>query len=253
MRRRISRTRPFSVGPKTTILEPFGPAELLSDSSIDIDRENATMVTQLIRQQIDSASAHEQATGHLAAHLRRTLASHGEPVDPESIREAVEMVRSYVEHVPRLLEELTVTLSSLGAIAEAAPLLEGAAGYFLNPHDLIPDHLGMLGLLDDAYLAHRLFESLSDQYRSLTGHPLITVDLSAANRVVRVLIGHELAARLDMEVSQAIQQVVYQTAMANLSRTRYTAPTGSGNGGWGNAFEDRVAKFCAENGISLNW
>jgi uncharacterized membrane protein YkvA (DUF1232 family) len=211
------------------------------------------MVTHLIRQQIQSASAHEQATGQLAAHLTRALSSHGESVSPEMVGEAVEMVRAYVEHVPQLLEELAGTLSSIGALPAVSPLLEGAAGYFLNPHDLIPDHLGMLGLLDDAYLAHRLFESLSDQYRTLTGHPLISVDLSAANRVVRVLLGPDLAARLDMEVSQAIQQVAYQISIANLSQSQYAASARSGDRDWGNAFEDRVAKFCAENGISLNW
>jgi uncharacterized membrane protein YkvA (DUF1232 family) len=211
------------------------------------------MVTQLIRQQIEAAAAHEEASGQLAAHLTNVFSSQGDSVSPDTIRQAVEMVRTYIDHVPQLLEEFTVTLSSIGALPAVSPLLEGAAGYFLNPDDLIPDHLGMLGLLDDAYLAHRLFESLSEQYRALTGHPLISVDLAAANRVVRALIGPDLAARLDMEVSQAIQQLTYQTAMANLSQTRYSAPAPNRDRSWGNAFEDRVAQFCAENGISLNW
>lgn len=211
------------------------------------------MVTQLIRQQIESASAHEGASGHLAAHLTTVFSSQGDALSPEAIGQAVEMVRTYIDHVPRLLDEVTVAFSSIGALPAVSPLLEGAAGYFLNPHDLIPDHLGMLGLLDDAYLAHRLFESLSEQYQVLTGQPLISVDLAAANRVVRALIGPDLAARLDMEVSQAIRQLTYQAAMESLSQTRYSAPAPNRNRSWGNAFEDQVAQFCAENGISMNW
>ena len=208
------------------------------------------MYIDQIRQIIQNAAAHEEKTGALANHLRQILKESKNPVPEESVKHAVLLVREYIEHVPVLLEQSTTFAAQVGELENIAPLLENAAGYFLNPADYIPDHLGLYGLIDDAYLTSRLLERLSAIYRQTTGFALISADLSGPNRVIRIFLGKTLAARLDQEIEQTVQQRIYQLAMQNLAAQQYN---GSQSGrSWGGTFEDQSAQFFAENGVSYN-
>jgi hypothetical protein len=68
--------------------------------------------------------------------------------------------------------------------------------YFVTPDDIIPDELGLLGLIDDAYLTHCLIQSVSDQYQAQTGFVLMPSDMTKASQIIRSLIGEPQASLL---------------------------------------------------------
>ena len=203
-----------------------------------------------IRQQIDRAIEQERKEPVLARHLMITLESDDKSLPEKEIQTAVQLATQYIHEVPSLLEHLLRTAEEAGEIGNIGPLLEGAAVYFLEPQDYIPDHIGLYGLLDDAYLTNRLLESLYIYYERETGLPLMPANLHRANRLVRVFLGEDLAERLDAIVSQAVQQRLYEISLRELASHSF-------NGGIrqhrrGNGFEDQTTRFFASNGVTCN-
>ncbi len=66
--------------------------------------------------------------------------------------------------------------------------------------DMIPDRLGLLGVLDNAYCSLTLIQGVSDRHEQETGRRLFSPDLEAANEAMRRLIGEPVASQLDMFV-----------------------------------------------------
>jgi hypothetical protein len=74
------------------------------------------------------------------------------------------------------------------------------SSYWQQDDDIIPDHLGVIGLLDDAYCSLSSLQAVSDHFRLQTGKFLFPDDLSAANRVMRRIIGEPYSSDLDRMV-----------------------------------------------------
>ena len=78
-----------------------------------------------------------------------------------------------------------------------AKVMASAVAYWDEPDDLVPDQLGVLGLLDDAYFSLRMLQLVSARLREESGQMLVADDLSALDDVVRDMIGAELIEVLD--------------------------------------------------------
>jgi len=75
-----------------------------------------------------------------------------------------------------------------------APILEQAAGYFLNPVDVIPEMTqGLGGLLDDAYLVLKVLEHLDKGPK-----PLLEWDLKEPLAFLGGLVGKDVSRQLDL-------------------------------------------------------
>ena len=119
------------------------------------------MNTDALRQLIQRAHQHEAATGQLARQLDTQL----ERLHP-SIRLPVEdaqgvlerFVAAYIDQVPELLDAADAVAREVGITAQIKPVLKIAEEYFLQPQALLNGHDGLDGLLDEAYLAHRLIQ-----------------------------------------------------------------------------------------------
>ncbi len=208
-----------------------------------------------IRQKIREALHHERQTGTLARHLQSTLLIDGRPAAGDALAEAVELCRRYVERVPMLAELAIARAEAMDELDSIDPLLEAAGQYFLAPNDLIPDHLGLLGLLDDAYLASKLFEVMSEAYRQATGVPLIDADLAPANRMIVHFIGRDLAETMDRSVDEAVARRVLQLRLEDqAARRQATAARVATQDNQPRQrrrfFEDEMADFYRRNGIS---
>ena len=216
------------------------------------------MVTQLIRQKIAAAVGSQQGMELLAERLGQIGAEQGQEMSPEAIRQIVGVVRDYVESTPNLLEACAFAANQAGVGGFVMPILEVAAGYFMEPMDFIPDHFGLYGLLDDAYLTQNLLAQISGLYQQQTGMPLLPISLDGANQIVRGIIGEPLAGRLDQAVAQTIQTAIVQQSLGQLAAQPGTldfsgySPTG-GPGSWGGCVEDEIARIGAECGISINY
>ena len=184
--------------------------------------------------------------GPLRDHLRRTLAGPEGPPDEPVLDEAVQLCRTYIAEVPDTLEQAMGAAALTGGLEQIAPLLAQVGAYFVNDHDLMPDHLGVLGLLDDAFLANRTLEVLSANYHRLAGVPLVGVDLGPVNQAAAVFLGAELAHSLASAAEQAVSRRVYEVQLQALQQTEF-APQGAGG-----TFEDQAGRFMAEYGAGFS-
>ena len=80
-------------------------------------------------------------------------------------RTILEGWRLQLEQVPDLIDAVAEAAAAARVGDAVAPILEAAEEYFLDADDLLPDSLGILGLMDDMYLALSLLQSVSEQYR----------------------------------------------------------------------------------------
>jgi uncharacterized membrane protein YkvA (DUF1232 family) len=140
------------------------------------------------------------------------------------------------------MEEFEKAAREAGIRNEVLPILQAAEQYFLQPLDAIPDNMGLIGLMDDAYLAHCLFQSVSDQHQQDTGQALLGADMTAANRVIRVLIGEPLATALDVSVTSVLQGPTLQQSVQQLMSFAARAPINVPDPIYGNASIDDIVK-----------
>ncbi len=201
------------------------------------------MQTQVIREMIAKAIAHEQFSGSAAQALRQAAFIRGLPSTQSEIAQTVHFIRSYVEQVPELLDECAGAAAQVGIAEYALPILEAAQQYFVSPLDVIFDHFGLIGLMDDAYFSQRLLQSISDAYEVWTGNPLLPINLAPANAVIRDLIGEPQASQLDLAIESTLQQSNLQRAFHGLTGYAGTLPVSdpsSDNGGLFDLLPDSI-------------
>ena len=83
----------------------------------------------------------------------------------------------------------------------------------IEDDDVIPDNLGIFGLLDDAYCSLSSMQALSDLYRMQTGKYLFPDDLTSANRIMRKIIGDPFITQLDEIVNKAVEDARVKEAI----------------------------------------
>ncbi|PRP96541.1 hypothetical protein ENSA5_36170 [Enhygromyxa salina] len=147
------------------------------------------MDTANINEQIDAALAIEARKGHLANYLQDRADERGHSLGAKERREALELFEGYVRSVPELLA--TAVASSHGTPVQdtMSQVMRAAAAYWDEPDDLIPNELGLLGLLDDAYFTLRILQLVSERLAAETGQTLVEDDLSSLDAVVRDILG----------------------------------------------------------------
>jgi uncharacterized membrane protein YkvA (DUF1232 family) len=106
-------------------------------------------------------------------------------------------VCGYIEQVPYMMKVAWTAACQVGLQSEMQHILEMVNSYWSEGDDVIPDELGIIGLLDDAYCSLTSLQAVSDHYRLQTGKYLFPDDLSAANRAMRRIIGEPYASELD--------------------------------------------------------
>jgi hypothetical protein len=189
------------------------------------------MNTAAIRQLIDRARQHDAADQTLAQFLQAQL---------ERLHPAIRLpadnaagalnafVVAYIEQVPDVLDAAAAVAREAGIEAAIGPVLQVAEQFFLQPPALLTGHNGLEGLLDEAYLAHRLVEEVNDRYIGHLGQPLIPLDTTRANLIAHQLIGEPFANQLDEAVHHALAGLLDDASFAQPSvqayRERLAAP-----------------------------
>ncbi len=184
-----------------------------------------------LRELIHRAHQHEAGSGQLARQLQTQLGrlhpSIRLPAD-DSLGVLSRFVAAYIEQVPEVLEAASQVAREAGIEAQVKPVLKIAEQFFLQPPAVVAGHEGLDGLLDEAYLAHRLVEEVNDRYASHLGLPLIPLDTTTANLVAHQLIGEPFANQLDEAVHHAVEAMLDEDSFAQDSvlayRERLSAP-----------------------------
>jgi len=166
------------------------------------------MLADSIRAQIQDAWNEERRRDTFAALIRSQLArraeASGESSSPQEREQAAQAIleawRIQLDQVPEVIDALAEAAKDARVASAVAPILQAVQEYFLDPDDVIPDSHGILGLLDDMYLALSLLQSVSEQCRELTGHALIDVDLTPSIQAVRPLFQGKRITALDARI-----------------------------------------------------
>jgi hypothetical protein len=123
-------------------------------------------------------------------------------------------VTAYVDLVPDLLDAANDVAREAGIESQVKPVLKIAEQFFLQPPAILTGHIGLDGLLDEAYLAHRLVEEVNDLYIKHFGQPLIPADTTVANLIAHQLIGEKFANQLDEAVHHAVDEMLNEDNFA---------------------------------------
>ncbi len=173
---------------------------------------------------IQRAHQHEANTGHLADQVQAYIGQlHPSIRLPDEDAHGVlqRFVSAYIEQVPELLQAAHQVAQEAGIETQIKPVLKVAEQFFLQPPALMEGHEGLEGLLDEAYLAHRLVEEVNDRYIAHLGAPLIPVDTTVANLIAHQLIGEPFANQLDEAVHHAVDGMLDDTRFTQESVQAY--------------------------------
>jgi len=163
------------------------------------------MQIERIRAQIEEAKTIERQSGVLYQAVVNLAQQNGTRVSALQVGKVIDVVTEYVESAPALMLIVEEAAMENGGQPFIQPLLDAIEDFFLAPDDIIPDHFGLAGLLDDAYLAHTLLEAISDKYESHSGKPLLPKDAYETNTFIRRLIGEPFVSMLDEHVSRVLE------------------------------------------------
>lgn len=111
---------------------------------------------------------------------------------------------AYIERVPDLLDALKTITTNAKLASEFSDLLQVAAKYFDHTPNRIDRGYEIHTLIDQAYLVHKLLESMNEHLFTKLGYRLLPLELTFSNSVIYELLGAEFADDLD----QAIQYVI---------------------------------------------
>jgi hypothetical protein len=126
-------------------------------------------------------------------------------------------IYNYIEQVPYMLTVGWTSARNVGLENEVKSILEMVESYWIEDDDVIPDSLGIFGLLDDAYCSLSSMQTMSDLYRMQTGKYLFPDDLTAANKIMRRIIGEPFTSELDKIVSKAVADARVKEAVKLLA------------------------------------
>ncbi len=176
-----------------------------------------TMDTSTIEAKIAEHCGERTATGDLHDLLAVVAERNGIQPDEPELERGTRFVIGYVEQVPYMMKIARTAAANVGLQQAMGHILELVSSYWVQDRDVIPDHLGIVGLLDDAYCSMTSLQAVSDHFQLQTGKYLFPDDLSAANRVMRKIIGEPYASELDRFVSNAINEAGIMQAVKSLA------------------------------------
>ncbi|MEE9253628.1 MAG: hypothetical protein V3U43_01715, partial [Pseudomonadales bacterium] len=157
----------------------------------------------------------------------------------QEVQGAVSFVREYVEHVPYYMEQGANAAAQLGLGAEMSQMLGELEAYWFEANDVIPDHLGLMGLMDDAYATLFLLQSLSDYCQATHGQPLLQQNFTHVNQIIRVWIGEPGATQLDQGVGVWVANAMMQRVIGQVVGEGFAFGAGP-DPMWGNASIDEI-------------
>jgi len=164
------------------------------------------MDTTIIDSMIADLCADDLAEPELLDLLAIVAEREGIKATPSELTRGARFVRGYIEYVPYMMQVASTAAANVGLELQMKKILQMAESYWLEGDDVIPDELGVIGLLDDAYCSLTSLQAVSDHYQLQTGKYLFPNNLSAANRAMRKIIGEPYGSELDRIVIRAMQE-----------------------------------------------
>ena len=174
---------------------------------------DTSQIEAMIAKQCDETHCHTELHDLLAAVAER----HGMTAQSGDLDSGTRFVLGYIKQVPYMMKVARTAASTVGLEEEMEQILKMVQSYWLEGDDVIPDDLGVIGLLDDAYCSLSSLQTVSDHYQLQTGKYLFPDNLSSANQAMRKIIGEPYATDLDRIVITTMQQTGLIEAMRSFA------------------------------------
>jgi len=171
------------------------------------------MKTTKIRNQINEAIQKDKVSSQFYQQVKLFLTQTGKDNSPKVVTEVVEFVYDYLRRVPEIMIVLMKESSKAGIQEYIKPIIDITEAYFEEQNDLIPDKMGIIGFLDDAYFAMFFIQSINNSYMLQVGRPLISLDYTMPNQAVRVLLGEPIASQLELFATKSLVENQILTPM----------------------------------------
>lgn len=142
-------------------------------------------------------------------------------------------VFGYIEQVPYMMKVAWTAAVNVGLESQMTQILAMVESYWIEGDDVIPDELGVIGLLDDAYCSLTSLQAVSDHYQLQTGKHLFPNDLSAANKAMRKIIGEPYGSQLDHIVIRTMRETGLIEAVKSLASEEKRLNFASNSTIWG--------------------
>ncbi len=170
---------------------------------------DTSQIEAMIALQCDEPHCRTELHDLLAAVAERQ----GKSAQVVDLDNGTRFVLGYIKQVPYMMMVAWTAASNVGLEDEMEQILEMVQTYWLEGDDIIPDDLGVIGLLDDAYCSLSSLQAVSDHYQLQTGKYLFPDNLSSANKAMRKIIGEPYASDLDRIVITTMQHTGLIEAM----------------------------------------
>jgi uncharacterized membrane protein YkvA (DUF1232 family) len=194
---------------------------LIAESGREVD-----MRRNQIKSKIQRSIKDEERSSRLASTIRAVARNNSANPTKAEVQDVVDFVKQYVQHVPYYLEQGLAAARQIGLADEMNRMASELEAYWFQEEDLIPDRLGLLGIMDDAYASLLLLQSLSDYCKATIGRPLLAHDLTSANRFIRQLIGEPTASILDQRVGITLGQAMMNQLVSRFAMSGLTVGGG---------------------------
>jgi len=162
--------------------------------------------TSTIESIIAECNAEHAANHELRDLLALVAERNGRVPDSQDLELATRFVCSYIDQAPYMMKVAWTAAETIGLKNEMEQILAVVQSYWEQDDDIIPDKIGVIGLLDDAYCSLCTFQAVSDHFQLQTGKHLFPDNLSAANRIMRQIIGEPYASELDKLVFNTMRE-----------------------------------------------
>jgi len=162
--------------------------------------------TSTIESIIAECNAEHAANHELRDLLALVAERNGRVPDSQDLELATRFVCSYIDQAPYMMKVAWTAAETIGLKNEMEQILAVVQSYWEQDDDIIPDKIGVIGLLDDAYCSLCTFQAVSDHFQLQTGKHLFPDNLSAANRIMRQIIGEPYASELDKLVLNTMRE-----------------------------------------------
>lgn len=159
---------------------------------------------------------------------------------PADLAGGARFVLAYIDQVPYMMKVAWTAATNVGLENEMQRILEMVESYWVEGDDVIPDNLGVIGLLDDAYCSLTSLQAVSDHYQLQTGKHLFPDDLSEANRAMRRIIGEPYASELDHIVIRTMKATGLIEAVKSLASEQKRLDFAANNTIWRHGPAGRV-------------
>lgn len=169
-------------------------------------------ITATIRQKISHAKRREDKQHELLTMLESLpLSLHNSITLPcdHPTQALHKFIIEYIELVPNIIDAATQCARETSVFEHVGPFIHVAEQFFIDPlSSICHDPNSLMGMLDEAYLAHRLIEEANDRFLERAGYPLIPVDLTRSNIIVHGIIGEPYANELDAIAEDLTQRML---------------------------------------------